>query len=93
MTRRRVFTKMVGKGENQPAIRVEFRGALQIEFLALHRIAEEDYQVKGTALARQILVDWVKQYREKVGSGKVKPGSQQMVMILPGTKKKPQAKE
>ena len=89
MPRPRTFKNMVPKeSERQPAIRIEFRGKFQAEYFSLNKIAVEDFEMSQTALARCILVDWVKQYRESKKAGKV-GGYQQMVLILKGAKQAP----
>ncbi len=90
MSGKRVFTKMVGKGEKQPAVRVGFTGKHQIDYFALRKVAEEDFKVKQTTLCRMILCDWMKSYREKRVKG-VMP-ARRMSMILGGGKK-PASKE
>lgn len=77
---------MVSKeSKRQPAIRIDFKGKFQADYFSLNKIAVEDFMTNQTALARQILSDWVKQYREAKAGGKV-GGYQQMVLILKGSK-------
>ncbi len=90
MSGKRVFTKMVAKGEKMPAVRVGFSGKHQIDYLALRKVAEEDFNVKQTTLCRMILCDWMKIYREKKAKG-VMPARQ--MSMLSGGGKKPASKE
>lgn len=72
---------MVSKdADYQPAIRVEFAGKDQVYFLALHKIAKEVFDMRGATLARMVLCDFVKNYRDN--NGKIPKGVQQMVAIL-----------
>ena len=86
MPRTRVFTRPVNKeAKYQPAIRVEFAGKYQVDYFSLRKIAEEDFETSQTALARLILSEWARVYRENKAAGKPL-GVQQMVMILRGEK-------
>lgn len=87
MSKKRVFTKMVSKdAKYQPAIRVEFRGRFQSDYFSLKKTAETDFDgLTQTGLARLIICDWLKKYRDSKENG-VGPKTQQMVMILTGTR-------
>jgi hypothetical protein len=74
-----------------PAIRITFTGKDQSDYFSLNKIATEDFETNQTALARLIITEWLRDYREKKKAGK-STGTQQMVMILRGEKPKPKAK-
>lgn len=81
MPRPRKYTKMMAKGEGIPAIRIAFPGKDQVDYLALHRIAKEDFQgMRGATLVRLILKEWVTLYRSHAPKGAA--GVQQMTMLM-----------
>lgn len=86
MARPRVFTKMVtSEAKYQPAVRITFKGKDQSDYFSLNKIAKEDFETNQTALARLIICEWLKKYRENKKAGRP-TGTQQMTMILRGQK-------
>lgn len=79
MSRKIVFTEPVDGGE--PAVQVKFKGKYQVDYFALRKIAEGDFTMKQTQLARMILSEWVAFYRAagKV-AGEKRRMSEQLVM-------------
>lgn len=98
MARTRVFNKPVTKdAKYKPAVRIVFAGKYQSDYFSLNKIANEDFETNQTNLARIIICEFLKDYREKKKAGKP-TGTQQMVMILRGEKapkkgKAPERKE
>jgi len=93
MARPRVFTQMVPKdAKYKPAVRIEFFGKYQADYFSLNKIAKEDFDTNQTALARQIICDFLRIYREKKAAGRP-TGTQQMAMILRGETPKKKEKK
>lgn len=92
MARTRVFTQMVSKdAKYKPAVRIVFTGKDQADYFSLNKIAKEDFETNQTNLARLIICEWLREYREKKKAGKP-TGTQQMIMILKGEKPKKKEK-
>lgn len=87
MGRKRSYTAIRRKGEGIPALRIIFPGAFQMDFLAVHKIAKEEFEMTGTELSRQIISDWVKKRREMRKRQKDK--EKQLTMPLRTPKKRP----
>lgn len=82
MSKTRVFTKMVsGDSPRMPAIRIAFKGKYQVDYFSLNKIAAEDFETAGTTLGRQVIHEWILNYRRKKEEGKP-TGAEQMSMIL-----------
>jgi hypothetical protein len=86
MSRKRVYTQIVSKDATPPALRIAFPGKGQMDFLALHKWAADDFETNATDLARRILTDWVNQYRTVKKNGQ-KSKAEQMILNLGGGKK------
>lgn len=65
MAKPRIFKGIRSKGNGSPAIRVAFTGKDQLAFYDLLKIAENDFDLTQTALARLVLMDWVKNFEMK----------------------------
>ena len=74
----------------KPAVRVSFGGKTLNDYFSLRKIAVEDYGMTQTTLARIIITDFLKAYREKKLS---KPGIKGFQLsLLSNPKPKKEAK-
>jgi hypothetical protein len=84
MGKKRVFTKMVKKdAPRQPAVRIPFKGKFQVDYFTLIKAAEERGETQ-TGLARLIISDWLKLWRDRKGD----PSARQMELPFKDKKKK-----
>jgi hypothetical protein len=64
MSRKIVFRR--AKAGGRPAVRVEFKGKYQEMYFSLRNIAEVEFGIRQTQLARMILCEWVSLYESKI---------------------------
>lgn len=68
MSRKREYVK--AEAGQKPAVRVGFGGKTLNDYYSILRIAREVFGVPQATLCRQILVDWVRLFRnEETGGG------------------------
>lgn len=63
MSRRIVFKRPIPGGT--PSIHCVFKGKHQVDYFTLRNVAEKDFQMRQTQLARMILSEWVSIYRHR----------------------------
>lgn len=79
MTRKRTFTKP--ESGQDPAISVTYKGAHLMAYYSIYKIAREDFGITGTALLRNISLDFLKRYQGAKRDGQTRV-VEQMVMTL-----------
>jgi len=79
------FTKAVA-GE-KPAVRIEFAGRVLNDYFSLRKIARDDFNIPQTTLARKIICEWLKRYREAVKNGEERAVRQMTLAIEVGNDK------
>lgn len=75
--------KILRESGRPAAIRVEFNKTDEAAYFGLRRIAEQDFDLRQTQLARLVLMDFVKKY-EALGERKKKGVVEQIKMPLDG---------
>jgi len=85
MARKIVFIKP--EAGIKPAIRMEFKGPTLNDYFSLRKIAQEDFGVKQTVLARKIICEWLKHYRGAVRDGDMKTVRQLALALELGNNK------
>lgn len=74
-----------------PTVRVEFRGADQIPFFGFRKIARERYEIDATKLARLLILDFVREYKEYAQNPRA-VRIEQLAMALKPEPAEPEAK-
>lgn len=76
------ITRPVAPGGKYPKLKVEFRGADQAPFFSFRRIALANFNSDATSLARRLILDFEKEYKEFPNSNRVRRLQQMLNLDL-----------